>query len=84
MPIILNNGWLIQTAWAQHCKGHGWVNDVIWVLVQRQGTNELRIECVQPEDQTEEMRVLAGISEVCSDSMAQTVIGLMSRRLVGK
>lgn len=34
----LNEGATIVTAWCEHCKGPGWVNDIVWAILRtRQG-----------------------------------------------
>jgi hypothetical protein len=32
----LNEGATIVTAWCEHCKGPGWVNDIVWVILRTQ------------------------------------------------
>lgn len=45
---------IIVTAYARPASGPGWANDPIYVVVQSQ-TGQLRMECIQPKDQTREM-----------------------------
>jgi hypothetical protein len=58
----LNKNDIVITAYAESCNGPGWANSPIWIIVQDE-TNKLRKECLQPEEQTKEMRLLYKISE---------------------
>lgn len=51
---------VIVTAWAELCTGPGWANTPIWVIVSN--NNELRRECLQPNEQDHALRQLFGIS----------------------
>ncbi len=68
----LNKGETIVTAYAEHASGPGWSNVPIWVIIRTQG-HSLRIECVQPEDQTPTMIALYKVSEAAHLSMTQAV-----------
>lgn len=41
----------------ESCEGPGWSNRVIWVFV-RDGDGKLRMEALQPEEQTETMYLM--------------------------
>ena len=51
----------IVTAWAQPAAGPGWANQPLYLLI-RDSNGKLRTECLQPDEQTAEMRTLYGIS----------------------
>lgn len=72
--IELNDTWNIVTAFAERCRGSGWVNPVVWVVIQKPGTNKYELRCIQPEDQTEAMRTLFDVSAACSESMVKAVV----------
>lgn len=38
--------------------GPGWSNAPLWVYIKNHATNELREECIQPEERTPEMHAL--------------------------
>jgi hypothetical protein len=38
--------------------GPGWSNAPVWVYIKNHATNELREECIQPEERTREMDTL--------------------------
>lgn len=51
----------IIAAFGERCKGPGWSNTPILVLVRRTG-GDLRLEYIQPEDQTGVLSSLFGVS----------------------
>ena len=62
----------IVTAWAEFVSGPGWANSPVWVLV-REPAGALRIECLQPEAQTEEILTLFRVSDAASRAMLNAV-----------
>jgi hypothetical protein len=40
------------------CCGPGWANTLIWVYIEQSSTHKLRTESIQPEEQTNEMKLL--------------------------
>lgn len=61
------------TAWATRERGAGWSNQPIWVLF-RDLQGKLSVECIQPEKQSDEMRILHRISAEVSEAMLNAVI----------
>jgi len=62
----------IVTAWAEKASGPGWSNFPIWVLIiEPMGT--YRLECIQPEEQTDEMRTLFKVSALVAEQMTALV-----------
>lgn len=59
----------IVAAWAEPASGPGWNNSPLWVLIQEESTLKLRLECFQPNEQTEEMRILYNSSAVVTEAM---------------
>ena len=62
----------IVTAYAEPAAGPGWANRPLWVIV-RDGNQKLREECIQPEDQTQEMCALYSISAATHAAMVTAV-----------
>jgi hypothetical protein len=66
----MKSGGQIVTAWAESASGPGWANQPVWVLV-RSLSGDLRIECLQPEEQTPTMQTLHSISATVSGQMTK-------------
>lgn len=62
----------IVTAWAEHCDGPGWRNDIVWILVQPRN-GELRIESVQADEQDTRIRHLFRLNALASAEMLAAV-----------
>ena len=62
----------IITAFAEYCIGLGWSNQVVNVVVQGED-GSLRIEGMQIEEQTPEMRTLFAVSCACHTAMTHAV-----------
>jgi len=62
----------LSSAYAERALGPGWVNSPLWVIV-RNGTGELREECLQPDEQNEQMIQLYLISESVHRAMCAAV-----------
>jgi hypothetical protein len=77
--IELEKGDHIVTAWAEHAAGPGWANHPVWVLI-RSATGSLRIECLQPNEQPVNMRVLYGVSAQAHQSMVRAAESVASVR----
>ncbi len=52
---------VVLTAWAENSSGPGWRNQLVSVLVQS-ADGTLRLEYLQPSEQTETMRVLHSVA----------------------
>lgn len=59
------------------CRGPGWVNQPVWVYIQR-ADKTLRTECIQPDEQTAEMRVLFSLGAM----MQSHLLGALNVRNV--
>jgi len=71
-------GETIITAFAESASGPGWANSPVWVIVR--GIDfRIRMECIQPDDQSSEMRTLYGVSQAAHLYMTGT-----ARRLLGE
>ena len=68
----LSKGDTIVTAWATTEVGPGWANAPIWALV-REARGVLREECIQPDDQTPEMRTLHPFSQLAHSQLTHAV-----------
>ena len=62
----------IVTAWAEAASGPGYSNAPLWVLI-RNPIGELRVECMQPEQQSLEMLVLYSTSAAAHEAMLNAV-----------
>lgn len=51
------------------CSGPGWSNEVVNVLMRDSGTGEMKVECIQPEEHTDVMKILFSISDHVSEKM---------------
>jgi hypothetical protein len=63
----------IVTAFAEPASGPGWANRPILVVIQRRGTNEYRLEYIQPIDQNAEMLTLYPFSGMANRHMTAAV-----------
>jgi hypothetical protein len=68
----------ILTAYAEHAKGPGWSNDVLWVIVRRFepmgfGGWRLFLEAIQPEEHNDEIRTLFNISAALNKEIVEAV-----------
>lgn len=57
-PITLKRGEYIAAVVPEYASGPGWANRPMWVFICDNGSNQFRQECIQPEEQTVEMRAL--------------------------
>lgn len=60
----------IVTAFAEPACGPGWANSPLWVIVKRDD-GKMYVECIQPEDQTNQMRLLYPISSYVHNIMSK-------------
>jgi len=67
----------VVVAWPELCSGPGWSNTIVWVIIQG-SRGGLRREALQPEEQTDEMRMMF---EVCG-AAAKHYTGVVSRHLI--
>lgn len=58
----------VLTAYAESARGPGWANAPVWLIV-RSAAGALRQECLQPEEQTETMRLFYRVSEQAHHTM---------------
>lgn len=63
----------VMAAWGELCDGPGWHNTPVWVLVSVDGGNSYRVDCIQPENQTDGMRALLRISDLVTKEMTAQV-----------
>lgn len=72
MPRINPDKDCILVVYARSASGPGWGNLPLWVVVANE-LNELREECIQPDEQTDAMRLLYRSSEAINNEMRQEV-----------
>ena len=68
----IKKGESIVIAWAESYSGPGWSNQLVRVII-RSLDGGLREEAFQPQEQTNEMRVLFSISQAAASSMIHAV-----------
>lgn len=69
----------IVCAFAESASGPGWANSPIW-FVTRDGNGKLAIECLQPAEQTAEMRTLYTVSSAAHACMTRAVERLFEKK----
>ena len=63
----------IVTAYAESAAGPGWANQPVWVVVRSQLDGSVRIECLQPNEQSGEIQGLYAVSQAAHGSMTRAV-----------
>ena len=61
---------------AEPASGPGWSNTPLWVIVQDEN-GKLRRECLQPEEQSDEIRLLYGVAAQVHRVMCAAVEGVV-------
>ena len=56
----------------EYCFGPGWANPLVWVYIV-DSIQRLRIEAIQPEDQTPKMRTLFGVGAAACGALVGAV-----------
>lgn len=69
----------VVTAYAQRASGPGWSNTPLWVIIQ-DGNGKLRRECLQPEEQTQTIYTLYGISHSVNIQLVNEVERIVARK----
>jgi hypothetical protein len=64
----------VLTAWAEVCRGPGWSNSIVWVLTRDIKDGTLKIECLQPHEQSEGVLWMFGVSDKASNTMVNAVL----------
>jgi hypothetical protein len=68
---------VVIAAWADSAAGPGWANQPVWVCVRSQLDGSHRIECLQPNEQGDEIQILYSVSQ----SAHRAMTGAVERRL---
>lgn len=68
----------IITAWAENCSGPGWNNQLVW-YIWRDESGKLHQDCLQPEQQTSDMRTLFGVSSAVNHQMTLAVSAALDK-----
>lgn len=66
-------------AWADKCAGPGWSNTPIWYIV-RTNIGQLEQRCLQPDEQSKDIRILFGVNYESSASMAEIVNDWLTKK----
>jgi len=75
----LPKGDTVITAFAEYANGPGWSNRPVWLIV-RNSKGILRQDCIQPEDQTNEIITLYSTSAAIHKAMTDAVTTFVTRR----
>lgn len=70
--LVLSDGESIDAVKAEPASGPGWANSPLWVYI-RSRDGSIRVECLQPDEQPDEVLLLYGI--------AASVHGLMLKAI---
>lgn len=75
MKIKLHRDERIIAVVPEYSRGPGWSNAPLWVYIAGQGVHgkSLRIECIQPADQTAEMRTLFAPGAAMASALARCI-----------
>lgn len=79
VPMLKNDEYIV-TAYAEAASGPGWGNTPVWVVVCRKGTQDYRIECLQPDEQTSVMRSVYQVSDGMHHLMVKEARSVMTRK----
>ena len=72
MFMKLNDLDTVVTAYASRCRGPGWSNSPVWVVIQ-DSNGKLREECIQPEEHTAEMHAMYDICASANKALLNSV-----------
>jgi hypothetical protein len=67
----------VVTAYAQPANGPGWANRPVWVVVRKNGTDDYRLECIQPDEHSVEMQCLYSIAALVQGQMTKAAERLL-------
>lgn len=70
----------IITAYAESAVGPGWSNSPMWVIIGRKGhPEEIRKDCLQPDEQTPEIKLFYNTAEGLNRVMRLLVSGAVEK-----
>ncbi len=69
----------VVTAYAQPAAGPGWANSPVYVIMEGED-RKLYQECIQPDEQTKEMRILYRLSSEITFQMQAEADKIMAER----
>ena len=69
--LIADGEWMV-TAWAEYASGPGWINRPVYVLIEGR-TGRLRVECLQPSEQSAEVQHLHRIAALVREEFMTAV-----------
>ena len=67
----------VVTAFAESASGPGWANSPVWLVVRSQLDGTVRVECLQPDEQSAEMRLLYPVCAAANSAMTDAVTRLL-------
>ena len=68
----MKDGESLVTAWPEPCTGPGWSNSPLYYII-REPAGKMRTECLQPKEQSTEIRLLYGIAAAAHGSLMRAV-----------
>lgn len=69
----------IVTAYAERCSGPGWANFPVWVVIRQNGTSNVRVDAIQPSEQTPELMKARGVSDAMNRLMVEEVTAALRK-----
>jgi hypothetical protein len=74
-PILLHEGEFVLTAWAERASGPGWSNTPVYAVIANQSASPptYRVVCIQPNEQTFEMKTVFPYSLQSHADMVEAV-----------
>jgi len=69
----------IVTAFAEPASGPGWSNSPVWVIIKSTEDGTLRMDCLQPAEQTSDIAIMYSISSIAHASMVKFVRAALSK-----
>lgn len=63
----------VVTVFAESASGPGWANSPLWIVVQNGADGKIRIECLQPSEQSDDMHNLYAFSALAHGKMMKAL-----------
>lgn len=67
----------------EKCDGPGWSNYLIWVIIGKNGSNDLRQASIQPDDFTKEINILFDICRVINKELIYRINLAFNKKFKG-
>ncbi len=70
----------VVAAYAEPAVGPGWANTPVWVIVRNNRDGTMRHECIQPDDQSRDMRALYRVASEIHAVMTAEAKQILEKR----